>query len=236
MREKSIVTILFLLFSLKTASGQTVLLSVDRERDSIPPERGPNLKKFSHLFLNAGFVAGPDNPGARIIYGTSVEFGAGARKKYKLSPLYSMGWEIGMNGKIFKQKQSEGKIFPDTILNRVERMEFSSVYISFFNRINFDVHRGNFMGTFLDIGIRGHINVLVTHLTKNDLPDGSKITSAMTNLPYTRDLFSDVFVRVGKNHFSLYASYRTSGMLRTVYHYPEPPAFTIGMDAGVFWN
>jgi len=223
-----------LCFAVNQSFGQTVLLEVDRSTDSIAPTRGPNLKKFSYGFLYFGFVAGEDKPGAKIIYGNSVDFGIGARKKYKISPLYSLGWELGSDTKIFKLKQSDGKIFPDTILNNAERIEYSSLYISFFNRFNFDNKRGNFMGTFLDVGINGEWDLSITHIIKNSLPDGSDIQSTISGLPYVNRFNYNMFARLGRSHLSVYASYRLSKLFKSSYSFPELPALTIGLDLGIF--
>lgn len=214
--------------------AQTVLLSVDRGTDSIPEQRGPNLKKNSHVFFNFGLVAGEDKPGSRIIYGSSVEYGFGVRKKYKFSPLYSLGWELGLNGKVFKLKQDNGKTFPDTLLNDVERMDYGTASVAFYNRFNFDPHRGNFMGTFLDLGFKGGWDFQVTHVIKNDLPGGSKIKSEITDLSYTNSFHYAVFARIGRSHLALYASYRLSKLFKSSYGYPELPRTTVGLEAAIF--
>jgi hypothetical protein len=230
-----VVFILFLFLN-NSVVGQTVLLQVDRGIDSIPTKRGPNLKKFSYGFLYFGFVAGADKPGARIHYGSSVDFGAGVRKKYKVSQLYSPGWEFGLNETIFKTKQVAGKLIPDTLLNEVERMEFSAIYVAFYNRFNFDNHRGNYMGTFVDLGISGEWNFSVSHIIKNTLPDGSKIMSVVTHLPYAYAFNSHVVMRIGLSHGLLYIRYRLADYFKSSYRYPELPALTIGMELGIFTN
>ena len=233
--SKTITTFfLFGLTGLFESRAQTVILSVDRSRDSIPGQRGPNLKKFSHVFFNFGFVAGADKPGERINYGTSIEYGFGVRKKYKISPVYSLGWELGLKGKVFKLKQEKGKTFPDTLLNDVERMDYESITISFFHRFNFDPARGNFMGTFLDLGIRGGWNYQIAHVVKNTLPDGSEIKSQITNLPYINHLDCEVFARIGRSHFALYASYRLTKLFKPSYAFPELPALTAGLELAIF--
>src|SRR5260370_72367 len=77
-----------------SCTAQTMVLSVDRGKDSIPSTRGPNLKHFGCIFLGGGFVASQDEAGARIKYGSSGEFFYGYRAKYKISPVYSLGWEL----------------------------------------------------------------------------------------------------------------------------------------------
>jgi hypothetical protein len=237
-RIKKTIGLLFL-FSIgfvDSGAAQTMILEVSRSADTIPTKRGPNLQKFSHGYINFGFIAGADEPGAKIIYGPSVEFGAGARKKYKISPLFSLGWELGANEKIFKLKQENGKSTPDSAINDVERMDYTSAYISFYNRINFDTHRGNYMGTFLDLGINGEWDFSISHIIKNTLPDGSKITSQITGLPFVNNINYQVFARLGKSHLSWYVAYRLSKLFKPIYHDPELPALSTGIDLGIFSN
>ena len=232
-KRLSLITIIFL-FCCFTLEAQTVLLSVDRGTDSIPVQRGPNLKKISHVLFNFGFIAGADKPESPIIYGTSIEYGFGVRKKYKISPVYSLGWELIANGKIFKIKQQNGKTFPDTTLNDVERLDYYILNIGFYNRFNFDPGRGNFMGTFLDLGVKGGWNFQTTYVIKNDLPGGSKIKSEISGLPYVNHFNYDVFTRIGRSHISLYASYRLSKLFKPEYAYPELPSLTFGIEAAIF--
>ncbi len=236
INRTSIVFFMFIAFAFHKSRAQTVLLQVDRAIDSISSKRGPNLDKFAHGFIYIGCIAGDDKSGARIMYGPSVEFGGGARKKYKISPLYSLGWEIGVQEKIFKLKEESGKILPDTLINDVERMEFWSTYLSFYNRFNFDNHRGNYMGTFFDIGISGGWDFAITHVTKNELPNGSKITTQITSLPYVNRFTANAFARIGLSHVSAYATYRLTDLFRPAYHFPELPALSFGIELAIFRN
>src|SRR6185295_10985925 len=92
-----------------SASAQTMVLNVDRETDSIPSKRGPNLARYTYAFLYGGFVAGADEAGGRIKYGNSGEYGAGIRVKYKIGKVYSMGFEWGLKFLFYKIKQSSDK-------------------------------------------------------------------------------------------------------------------------------
>src|ERR1044071_4654952 len=118
-----------------------MVLSVDRGKDSIPFDRGPNLKKFSGLIMGGGFVVSGDKQGARIKYGSAGEYYIGSRTKYKISAVYSLGWETMFRTQIFKLKQNDEKILPDTIKHDVERFDITGIGVSFYNRFNFDPKR-----------------------------------------------------------------------------------------------
>lgn len=234
--KKKIIRAFFilLLITIRNGAGQTVILQVDRATDSLPPERGPNLKKFTHFFLTAGMVAGADRPGARINYGTSVELGSGVRWKYKISNVYSLGYELRAGYLEYKMKQSPGKIVPDSMLNDKERLDFYSLQIGFYNRFNFDGERGNYMGYFLDLGIRGKWDYSIRHIIKNELPDGSYARSSISGLPYVNRFNYQVFGRLGLNKVLIYAAWRMSDLFKPKYEFPELPRLTVGIELSIF--
>lgn len=212
------------------ATGQTILLNVDRAVDSIPPNKGPNKATYTHAFFRAGFVAGPDEKGARIVYGSSAEFTLGFRKKYKIGNIYSFGWDMQLNTTIFKLKQDSSKVVPNTLINKTERIEVSSLGLGLFNRFNLDPHRGNALGKFIDLGIAGQWDFTVENIVKNDLPNGSKIRSQIKKLPYVTDLQASLVARMGFNKIAFYGNYRLTNMFRPSFHYPELPRLVIGLD------
>src|ERR1051325_2249097 len=155
MKYSLLIVIFFLLIFNTPCFSQTMVLQVDRSRDSIPSERGPNMKKFGCLFLGGGFALSGDKEGAKIKYGSSGELYFGYRAKYKVSPIYSLGWEMMLHWQYYKLSQVSGKILPDSLLHDVERFDISSIGASFYNRFNFDPKRGDYLRNFLDVGITG---------------------------------------------------------------------------------
>jgi hypothetical protein len=234
MKKFSAIIFIFFCISISKSRGQTMILQVDRATDSIPATHGPNLKKFVNFFLFAGFVTGADEAGARIKYFSSAEVGFGVRWKYKISPIYSTGFEWRIDYLANKLVQKTGKYFPDTILNDRERMDFTSLQLGYYSRFNFDSKRGNFLGYYLDIGVRGEWDFGVQHITKNDLPDGSSVTAIFSSLPFVNSFNYSVFGRVGLNKVLFYASYRLSDLFKSNYHYPELPKLTAGIELSIF--
>ncbi len=226
--------LIILLFAFLPGVAQTVLLQVDRSIDSLPSERGPNLKKFTHFFLTAGLVAGSDSRGARIKYGASLELGSGVRWKYKIGNVYSLGYELQLNYLEFKMDQGPGKIVPDSNRNDVERMDFYSIQAGLYNRFNVDPERGNYLGYYLDLGIRGEWDFGIRHIIKNELPDGSYATSSIAALPYVNRFNGRVFGRIGLNRILVYVSYRFSDLFKSKYEYPELPRLTTGIELSIF--
>jgi hypothetical protein len=230
MRSKLILIFSIMCFS---AAAQTVLLNVDSNTELPETEFGPNLKKFTHFYFRGGFLASADKPGAEIRYGSSVNLSFGLRKKYKISPVYSLGFELEYEYTDYKMKQVEGKILPDTVINNIsQRLDYSTLAFGFFNRINFDPSRGNFMGTYLDIGILGEFHYSINSISKNDLPDGTQQKIVTGNLDYTNNTNAKVIARLGYSHISLYGSYRLLDLFDS--GYPDLPRVIVGIELSLY--
>jgi hypothetical protein len=229
-----------------SVAGQTVLLNVDQNNEIPETKFGPNLKKFTHFYLRGGFLASADEPGAEIIYGSSVNLSFGLRKKYKISPVYSLGFEIEYEYTDYKMKQETGKIFPDTVINNIsQRLDYSTFALGFFNRFNFDPSRGNFMGTYLDIGILGEYHYSINTISKNDLPDGTRQKVVTGDLDYTNTMNAKIIARLGYSHIALYGSYRLADLFdfedplimiapNTPTGYPDLPRVIVGIELSLY--
>lgn len=231
---KTISTILFV-FCIVTGHAQTVLLDIDRKQEQRRPELGPNTKSFTHALFRIGAVASGDFEGARIVYGSSINLAVGIRKKHKISRVFSAGYDLELSYTDYKLLQRKGKILPDSILfNKSERLDFTGPGLGFFTRINFDPNRGNYLGKYLDLGITGLWNVSIKRITKSKLQDGTVVKTVTKNLPYVNNVDAKAFARIGKNHFSLYASYRLTEYFKSTFNFPDLPRLVIGIEAAAF--
>ncbi len=225
---------LFLLLASLSVSAQTVLLKVDRNEDRKVSDHGPNLKSFTHFYLRGAMLASEDKPGARIIYGPSVNLALGVRVKFKVGDVYSLGYEIEAEYTDYKFKQEEGKLVPDTLIHKMNRLDYYSLSAGFYNRFNFDPNRGNFTGTFLDLGINGEWHYSIKSVAKDNMPDGTKQKTVTKNLGYVNNINARLFARLGFNHTSLYVSYRLMDVFKSGNSYPELPQIVAGIDLGLF--
>lgn len=233
--KKQFIIICIMFLTAITSSAQTVLLNVDREIESQVSDRGPNLKKFNHFYLRAALVASSDNPGARIHYGTSLNFALGMRRKYKISPVYSLGFEIENQYTDYKLKQETGKLLPDTIINNISgRLDYATLGAGFYNRINFDPGRGNYMGTFFDAGIMGEWSYAVKGISKNKREDGVREKTISKQLPFVNNFNARVYSRLGFSHFSIFASYRITELFKPSFEYPDLPKLIAGFEIALY--
>src|SRR5205085_8212921 len=106
--------------------------------------------------------------------------------------------------------------------------------LGFFNRFNFDPHRGNFIGTYIDIGAIGYWDYSVKEISKNKLPDGSISRTSVKDLDYTNDFSAKIYSRVGFSHFALYGSYRITDLFKTSSDFPDLPRMLFGFEFGLY--
>jgi hypothetical protein len=232
---KTPITLLFFVLLLKFSGGQTVLLQVDRTKDNINLERGPNLKRHHQFVLRGGFLASNDYEGARIKYGSSVNLSFSFRKKYKIGSVYSLGFDIDNQYTDYKLKQEKGKVLPDTIINDIsERLDYYTLGAGFYQRINFDPGRGNFLGFFLDLGVMGEWYYSIKDISKNKLTDGSTLKEVKKSLPYVNMVGAKIYSRIGFGRSAFYGSYRITDLFKADYNYPDLPRFVLGLELAVF--
>jgi len=169
-----------------------------------------------------------------VIYGSCLEYGLGLRQKYKVGAVYSAGWEAALNMLYIKMEQSQGKTFPDTLMHKMNRFDVSSLRFGLFNRINFDPHRGNTLGTFLDLGISGEWRPRARTVTKDDQPDGSLLKTTVKDLPYVNDFGASLYFRFGIGKLAFYVNYFLTDYFNSKSTYQELPRTTVGIDLAAF--
>ena len=227
--------LIIFLFVCVTSGAQTILLNSDSKDTKNVSEHGQNLHKFSHAYFRFGLLASKDYEGARIVYGNSLNLSLGIRKKYKISPVYSFGFEAGIQYTDYKLKQTTGKILPDTIINNISgRLDFFTLEAGIYNRFNFDPNRGNFIGSFFDIGIAGEFHFSINSISKNRMPDETILKSVVKNLPYTYNTNAKVVARFGYGHISFYGSYRLADLFKSSFNYPDLPRLVLGIELGIY--
>ncbi len=230
---KQNILILLLVFFTLSSTAQTILLSVDNTNEKVT-EVGPNLKRHNQIFFRLGLVEGSDKPGARIVFGKSTDFAFGFRKKYKISSLYSFGFETELQSRNYKFKQTAEKIFPDTIINKSQSLNYGNLGLGFYNRFNFDPHRGNFLGTFLDLGIVGSWHFGTHEFSENELSNGTTETKMISDLDYVKKLSASAYARIGFSHISIFSSYRLTELFKKSYKYPALPRLVVGIELSAF--
>ena len=230
----------FLLIALLISTGvpesfcQTVLLEANPGRDTIPGTIGQNLKHFSHLLFGAGFVFGETNRELPAKNGSSYEFHSGFRTKKKVTPVYSYGFDFFYRAVNYYIRQTAEKKFPDTLQHKSQKYNFFSLGMGAYNRFNFDPHRGNFLGTYADVGITAEWDFTVRTVTRDVLPGDEKIKVIAKHFDYVNAFSSRIFIRAGKSKVVAYGAYRFTDHFKASSELPELPRFIAGIELNIF--
>ena len=241
---KKISVILILTLAISFTNAQDVVLEQDVLGDTIPSEKGQNLKHFSHFYIGGFFPASEtEGNGANINYGKSYGIEFGYRYKRKLLSFYSVGYDVNYNLISYNIVQEAGKVFPNTNLHHKELLLINNLEANLYNRISFG-KRGNFIKYFIDFGAYGDFAFSNYHLTidKFDIPneDNAKRTETKNSkLTYLNIYSYGAKVRIGYNRYILTANYRLSDMFKsdfegTFVYYPELPRLTVGLQIGFY--
>ncbi len=231
MKKQNHLFFLILILCNLSAEAQTVLLNYDKATEP-KYDKGPNQKKFTQGLIKFGFAL-PVSDRQEIIAGNSVSWGIGLRKKFKISPLYSLGWEFQIDFTNYKIKRETGalSLFGTPIEDR--RFDVSAVSLGQFNRFNFDVNRGNFLGTFLDLGITGKYCLSMSEVYKYDTGYGTARTE-VDDLDYVKRIQAEAFARFGYSHISIWASYRFTDLFKSKFQMQEMPQVILGLEIGLY--
>jgi hypothetical protein len=235
-KMKKIVFSIVILISVAVQKSfcQTVLLETDLSRDTLPQTSGENLKYFSHFFFGAGFIFGETNKELPVMNGRSYEFHAGFRTKRKVTPVYSYGFDFFYRAINYYIRQNAEKKFPDTLQHKSQKYNFFSLGAGVYNRFNFDAHRGNFLGTYADIGITAEWDFTARTVTHDVLPNDEKIKVIAKHFGYVNAFSSRVFLRAGRSKVVVYGAYRFTDHFKASSGLTELPRFIAGIELNIF--
>jgi len=244
------ISILILTFITTNTYGQDILLEEDVNADTTESVKGPNKKKFSHVYYGLAFAAGPDSAGSRINYGKSFEFIIGRRVKWRINNFYALGMDFAYHLNSYSLKQGEGKLLPNDSIHDKERLKLHNLSLGFYNRINFNKRRGNHIGNYLDFGVRLDVPFAKSIVTEDELKlagynNGRKIKTKTRDLRFIEDYYYSGYIRIGFNKYALTASYRLANIfisdvnLYSKYNngllkYPELPLLNVGVEIAMY--
>ncbi|MCI5055143.1 MAG: hypothetical protein MRY83_03490 [Flavobacteriales bacterium] len=235
---KIVSGVLFTLVLCKSGLTQSVLLEEDVVSDTIPKSFGPNYDNFWHTYLRYGFIVGPaENETANIRYGRSYDFGIGLRYKRKLLPWYGLGFSLDYSQQNYSIRQDSLKLVPDSIIHKIERLQFNFVNLEFYNRFNFG-KRGNIVGKYVDIGVYGSFGFGITHFTRDEYDPsvfGAEIVDiTQRKLNYIERLQYGAIARIGFNKLAFFGRYRLSDLFNDERNLAEMPRLVVGVELGLF--
>ena len=225
--KKILFVILMACVCFSVSQSQTVLFSQTVQDYSIPKGNGPGLKKFVAVFYGIGLLLPVSDTTVNIRIPASWYFNFGVRTKRTITHSFSIGADYSFSYEKFSIRQTDSKIYPDTVSHDKQSVNFVSLGIGLYGRWIYSRH-GNYLGKFVDLGIQGKWNVSARQTTEDKVDDH---TTTVENGYKTFNPFNaSAYLRLGFTNYSLTASYRLFSAFKQQYYKKELPPLTVGID------
>lgn len=231
---KYIIFIVLIVATLSTRA-QEVMMDVKLENDTVYSKKGPNMKKFSHLYLGIGFATSKvSGDSLSINYGKSNDFIVGFRHKIKVTEFYSFGADLFYSFRNTNIAQTNNKKFVTGLNHKKERYVEKNIGAIIYNRFNFK-KRGNKIGSFIDLGayIEAPISNTLVTLDRISTPNFDQIKVVRKSLNFYNPFNYGINIRTGFNQTVLFANYRISNAFKSNFGFAELPRLTAGFQIGL---
>ncbi len=202
------------------------------------PENGPNRKNFTHAFLSAALIM--PQPGVQSIHTNQPFTGEamlGVRYKRKLTKLFSVLTEAGLDNHFFNFGQHPGVFLSDSLTHHSQTIFESGFSGGAGIRTRFG-QRGDYLGNYVDVGMTVNVSV-IRNLRTTDLVNVSGSTNVLSErttisqpIGMNRVCYS-AFIRIGFDQVSIVASYR----LTSLFDYSsgkDLPGLQLGLELSPF--
>lgn len=231
--KKIISLILFLHFALAGYS-QTILM-----QDSNPmaayevKKNGPNLQNYGQWFIGFGAVTPVGASSDNTIFGKSLLFDFGYRYRYRVSNFFNTGFDVSyyLQGNRLNDAGME-KVF-DGLVHTRENLVQNELRLSPFLRFNLTPKRGNYLGTYVDLG---------SYIAWNFIPVFRAVDTRLNNNenrsynrqfdPMQKRYDYGLTGRIGRNKLIVFAHYRLSDLLKSS-NLPDLPRLAVGIQFGL---
>lgn len=236
---KSFLICLILPFMYLSLSAQDIIMDKNVE-EQYSEKHGQNMRHYGQFYEAFGtFIPYNNNSGAKAVLGRSMEFTFGYRYKLKLLSFYAIGFDLSNRWQKYGI-EAEDDVAVDISSNpfsqasQVKRLSLNvaSLGAEAYNRINIG-KRGNTLGNYVDIGIKGEWNYGRKMYLKEEAPAGDYFEKSKTvqkNLSFIEKFSTIITARIGINKFCIYGNYRFSDIIVDGYTSPELPPLTAGVQ------
>ena len=231
--KKTILLIAVLLFTL-TGFSQTIIM-----QDASPMEpyevktNGPNLKNYGHWFIGFGAVMPVGAQSDNTIFGKSLLFELGYRYRYRVSNFFNTGFDVSyyIQGNRLNHSGME-KVYDGMVHDRANIVQ-NELRFSPFLRFNLTPKRGNYLGTYIDLG--GYIAwnfIPVFRAVDNRSSYNEELKYPRQYDPMQKRNEYGLTGRIGRNKLIVFAHYRISDLLKNS-DLPDLPRLAVGIQFGL---
>jgi hypothetical protein len=217
------------------SNAQSVLLEKDLDESVYLKKKGPNKKRFLHLYYDYELYA-PAESKALYEFAYSYRWYVGLRNYHRIASHYIMGLSLEFGWENFRIEQNNQKTFPATGIHKKETLGTSNIGLEYFNRILF-TEREHALGIWVDAGIYGNLNLNSRHVVKDKADPSADVRyhkEINRGLKYLNPWEYGVKGRIGYKRYALTGTYRFSDWLTNPDINPEPPRITLGFELGIY--
>ena len=161
-----------------------------RKKTVFIKKRRPENKEYIQFYVGLGVIAGSaEGPASSLSdVNSSSNFTFGLRYKHKINNIEAIGAYLAYDDDSYSLMQDANKLPLDTIngigkltMHKKENLTYHAFTLGIYDRINFNKHRGNKLGTYIDLGLYGSGNFRVDHYTEDNI-NGNKVRYTQPNL------------------------------------------------------
>ncbi len=234
MKFFKLAIVVFSIISVFRLDAQDILLDKNVEDSIMVPERGPNSKKFNHLFYSLETIVPFNEKGIDQNFLLSYGNEFGLRHKRKINKTLSFGYSFSYSLRNFNLKTDSSNIFPTNETFDKKIIRLNAFNIEFYQRISYG-KRGNYMGIFTDFGVNASWNFNNKYITENHVgsPYAKKVITQNTQPNYIQPLKSSLIFRFGVNNIVLCIKYDITNNISQTFYKEDLEGIWIGLEIGL---
>ncbi len=230
--KKIFITLLISIYGASCFAQTVILQNTNPMQPYQEKSQGKNRKHYTHTFLSLGLVTPVGATMDDTYFGKSLVFDIGVRYRYRISNFLNIGSDFSyyIQGNRLDNSGME-KVFDGAVHDR-ENIIQNELRIAPFFRFNLTPHRGDYLGTYIDLG--GYIgwNFLpVFRATDTEHNGNEEMTYTRSFDPNQNRYDYGVTGRIARNKYLLFATYRLSDIMKKSEH-PDLPRLSVGVQFG----
>jgi hypothetical protein len=214
--------------------GQKLIYEKKVDSVLVPGKVGPNrLHYYQMIFGTATMVPQWSPASSDYRFPLSGNLWVGGRYKLKMTRSLALVGEGGIRHTTARIRQSEGKVFPDSLLHLKQIIKSDDIFGGLFLRIRFG-QKGDYLGNYLDAGIQGAW-LFNSRLVEVDKQDGdltgwyARRRTAFSGLEFMKPFTWQLVTRIGFGSVAVIATYRPKALI-TVNTGHDLPPLTMGVE------
>ncbi len=214
-------------------SAQTVVLEDDDPKKVYEEtDWGPNQQHFGCWFVNYGLPV-PVNTESSLKTASSGHWNFGYAYKMKIFAFMDIGGELSYSNYFYAlDASSRETIAPNKDWDKI-RSKQNGMKANLFFRFYMSPRRGNYLGTYLDLGFYTdyHMSSGWMYKLKDDF------IKEKVSLKQNEDFETLIYgpsLAFGRDQFNFFAQYNVNSVLTSKSSFPEMPAFVCGLKINMY--